>query len=112
MHVVIKEGILKKVTDKEWQTVTNELFEMDKDYREEWAFLEAKRELALNLNTARLEKGLNQRELGDLSGKKRQNISAIERGHVNPSIKLLAEIAVAMNKKLVISFEDIENETL
>ncbi len=108
MHMVIKEGILNKVTDKEWQSATKELFEMDKDYREDWAFSEAKRELALNLNTARLEKGLTQQELADLSGKKRQNIGAIERESVNPSIKSLAEIAVAMNKKLVISFEDID----
>lgn len=108
MHIVVKEGILNKVTDEEWQSATKELFEMDKDYREDWAFSEAKRELAINLNKVRLEKGLTQQELADLSGKKRQNIGAIERESVNPSIKSLAEIAVAMNKKIVINFEDIE----
>lgn len=56
----------------------------------------------------RLEAGMTQTILSGITGISQANISKIENGQVEPSITTLKRIADALNKRLVISFEDFE----
>ena len=56
----------------------------------------------------RLESGMTQTILSGITGISQANISKIENGQVEPSITTLKRIADALNKRLVISFEDFE----
>ena len=54
---------------------------------------------------ARKDKNITQKELSDLTGITQGDISKIENGNANPSLKTLKKLAAAFGKKLVISFE-------
>jgi len=54
---------------------------------------------------ARKMRGLSQSELSKRTGIPQANISKIENGSANPSLKLLIRLAQGLNKKIVIKFE-------
>lgn len=56
---------------------------------------------------ARKSKGITQKELSELTGIAQGDISKLENGNGNPSIKTLQRLASAMNMSLKIEF--IEN---
>lgn len=60
-----------------------------------------KEELILKnrLKIARAEWQITQTELAQLVGVSRQTISAIERGHFNPTAKLALVLCIALDKK-------------
>ena len=60
---------------------------------------------------ARAESGMTQKELSEKTGITQAEISKMENGNGNPSIKTLKKLAAGMNMKLVISFEPIASET-
>ena len=49
-----------------------------------------------NLKRVRLEKGLTQEELANLSGFTQQYLSTVESGRANPAIVTIYEIAMAL----------------
>ncbi|MBQ7605442.1 MAG: helix-turn-helix transcriptional regulator [Firmicutes bacterium] len=53
--------------------------------------------------SARARKGISQKELADATGIDQSDISKIERGVANPSIKTLQRIAEALDAELQIS---------
>lgn len=53
---------------------------------------------------ARIETGLTQKELSEKTGISQADISRLERGTANPSIKTLQRIATALDRKLSIQF--------
>ena len=53
----------------------------------------------------RNENHLTQRELSDMTGIAQGDISKIENGNANPSIKTLDRLADALGKKLKVTFE-------
>ena len=53
---------------------------------------------------ARAEKGLSQKELAEISGIDQSDLSRIERGIANPSVKTLMRIAEALNSELCVTF--------
>ena len=53
---------------------------------------------------ARKEMGLTQKQLSELTGITQADISKLENGNANPSIKTLQRLAAAMGKKVKISF--------
>ena len=55
--------------------------------------------------SARKYKNITQKELSDLTGITQGDISKIENGNANPSLKTLKKLAAAFGKKLVVSFE-------
>ena len=55
---------------------------------------------------ARISSGLTQKELSLRSGIAQGDISKIENGNANPSIKTLQRLASAMGKELRIEFVD------
>ena len=54
----------------------------------------------IKLKVARVEKGLSQQELADLSDVTRQTIGLIEKGKYNPTLNLCIKIASVLNKTL------------
>lgn len=56
--------------------------------------------LNLKLKSARAALDLSQQELADLVGVSRQTISAIEKGHYNPTINLCISICQVLGKTL------------
>lgn len=61
--------------------------------------------LAKTIIENRNQAGLTQNELSKLTGIPQANISKIENGMGNPSLKLLQRIAKSLNKKLIIRME-------
>ena len=53
---------------------------------------------------ARAEKGLTQKELSERSGIAQGDISKMENGNANPSVRTLQRLANAMGKTLKIEF--------
>lgn len=53
---------------------------------------------------ARIENGLTQKQLSEKTGISQSDISRIERGTANPSVKTLQRIAEALGRKVSIEF--------
>ena len=61
--------------------------------------------IAVALMELREEEGLTQQQLADLANKPQSTIARIENGTINPSFKLLTEIAQSVHKEIKIQFE-------
>lgn len=84
----------------------------NKEFRKEWEALQPEYTIMKAMIEARTSQGLTQKELSIRSGIAQGDISKMETGNANPSIKTLQRLASAMGKKLKISFvdpEDIDN---
>lgn len=57
---------------------------------------------------ARAKTGMTQKEVSEKTGIMQAEISKMENGNANPSIKTLKKLAAGLNMKLVIKFEPIE----
>ena len=77
----------------------------DEEFRKEYESLEVEFQIIKEIIEARKDKNITQKELSDLTGIMQENISKIEDGNANPSLKTLKKLAAAFGKKLVISFE-------
>ena len=77
----------------------------DEEFRKEYKSLEAEFQIIREIISARKDKNITQKELSDLTGITQGDISKIENGNANPSLKTLKKLAAAFDKKLVISFE-------
>lgn len=58
------------------------------------------------LKRTRKRKGLTQKELGGMLGITESTYSKYEAGKVNPSLEMLDKLAVALNTKLKVAFEE------
>lgn len=96
-------------TNKSFEALRKELLRTNKRFRNDLAFDEVKIQVAMEMVNARHERNILQRQLAKLAERDQGLISRIERMEANPTLKLIAEIAVAMNKKVVIRFEDFED---
>ena len=74
------------------------------DFEEEYKALEPQYALARAVISARIQRGMSQQELAHRVGTSQGNISKIERGNMNPSIKMAQRIADSLGKELKISF--------
>ena len=77
----------------------------DEEFRKEYENLEAEFQIIREIIAVRKDKNITQKELSDLTGITQADISKIENGNANPSLKTLKKLAAAFGKKLVISFE-------
>ncbi|MCD4714053.1 MAG: helix-turn-helix transcriptional regulator [Clostridiales bacterium] len=66
--------------------------------------------LTNTLKVQRAKLGINQGELGQLTGVSRQTISSIERGEYNPSITLVLKLAKIFNTTVEEMFEYEEDK--
>ena len=82
----------------------NELMR-DPDFRKEWESLEPEFQIIKAMIDARNEKGITQKELSSITGITQSDISKLENGTANPSVRTLQRIAEALGKNLVIQFK-------
>lgn len=76
----------------------------DEEFRKEWEALEPEFTIMQAMIDARNASGMTQKELSERSGIAQGDISKLENGNANPSIRTLQRLANAMNKTLKIEF--------
>lgn len=87
-------------------TLTEALKEQMKDatFRKEYEFLEPEYELISSLIDARKLSNITQKQLSDATGIAQSDISKIENGSGNPTIKILKRLADGLGMNLKIEF--------
>ncbi len=76
----------------------------DSEFKKEWDALEPEFAIIQAIIDARKSSGLTQKELAEKTGISQGDISKLENGTGNPSIRTLQRLAKGMNKKLRIEF--------
>ena len=76
----------------------------DPELREEYQNLEPEFSVIQAIIDAGVSSGMSQQELSKKTGIAQGDISKIERGNGNPSVKTLQRLAAGMGKKLKIEF--------
>ncbi|MCI7351577.1 MAG: helix-turn-helix domain-containing protein [Ruminococcus sp.] len=89
---------------KNFRETLNRQLENDAEFRKEYEALSPEYELAKMLIACRSNGNLTQKQLSELTGIDQADISKIENGNANPSIKTLTRLASAMNMTLKIEF--------
>ncbi|MDO4478299.1 MAG: helix-turn-helix transcriptional regulator [Lachnospiraceae bacterium] len=77
---------------------------LDPQFREEYEALQPERALMQVLIDARKEAGMTQKELSEITGIAQGDISKIEKGNANPSIRTLQRLAKGMGMTLRLEF--------
>ena len=72
----------------------------DKDFKAEYEAIQPEMDVIRALIDARIASNLTQKQLAELSGVNQSDISKIENGTRNPSIRLLQKLAAGMNMSL------------
>ena len=75
------------------------------NFRKEYEALESEYNIIQSLIDARNKNHVTQKELSEATGIAQSDISKIENGSGNPTIKLLQRLANGLNMNLKISFE-------
>lgn len=73
-------------------------------FKKEYDALEPEFVVIRAILDARREKGITQKELSELTGIAQGDISKLENGSANPSVKTLERVATALGKRLKIEF--------
>lgn len=76
------------------------------EFTAEWNALEPEYQIIKAIIAAREEKKITQKELSAKTGITQADISRLENGEANPSLKTLKRVAEALGKKLHIEFVD------
>ena len=76
----------------------------DPEIKKEWDALQPQRAIIQAMIDARKESGLTQKELSERTGISQSDISKLERGNANPSLRTLQRLAEGMGMKLKIEF--------
>lgn len=74
------------------------------EFKAEYDALEPEFSLMRTIMEARIEKGLTQQKLSELTGISQADISRLEGGTANPSLRTIQRIAEALGKQVRISF--------
>lgn len=85
------------------QKLKQELMQ-DEDFRREYEALQPEQDIIRAILDARIRAGLTQKELSRKSGISQADISRLENGTRNPSLRLLKRLADAMDSTLRIEF--------
>mgnify|MGYP001202628169 FL=1 len=84
---------------RNWNNIKTELLQ-DKVVQKEYDRLSPRYEAISQLISARLEKGITQKELAQKVGTKQSAIARFEAGNVNPSLDFLERVAGVMGYKV------------
>ena len=76
----------------------------DPEFKKEWDNLEPEMEVVRAMIKARTAQNLTQKDLAEKTGINQANISKLENGNMNPSLKLLKRLADGLGMKLRIEF--------
>ena len=94
----------KYLNSTDFEDYFQKILNTDSSFKEEWENYQPEYEAMKAVLDARLSNNLSQSELATISGINQSEISKIERGTRNPSIKILRKIANAMNMHIEIKF--------
>ena len=86
---------------REWKELKSELLK-DKAVKKEYERLSSRYAAISELISARIKKGITQKELALKVGTKQSAIARFEGGNVNPSLEFLEKIAGVMGYKITI----------
>jgi len=87
----------------EWDKFVDEQLK-DPEIRAEWEALEPEFAIIQAIIDARKSTGLTQKQLSERTGIAQADISRLENGNANPSLKTLKRLAAAMGMTLKIEF--------
>lgn len=87
----------------EFDELLNERLQ-DPEFKKEWDDIQPEMDVIRAMIEARNEQNLTQKELSARSGIAQSDISRLENGTKNPSLKLLKRLAAAMGMRLKIEF--------
>lgn len=76
----------------------------DPKFREEWDALEPEYQVIKAILDTRKEKSITQKQLSDITGIPQADISRIENGNANPSLRTLQRLAEGMGMRLKVEF--------
>lgn len=76
----------------------------DPAFKEEWDALEPEFSIVQAMIDARKASGLTQKQLSERTGIAQADISKLESGNANPSIKTLQRLAAGMGMKVKVEF--------
>ena len=74
------------------------------DFKTEWDALQPELAIAQAMIDARKESGLTQKQLSERTGIAQADISKLERGNANPSLRTLQRLAAGMGMNVKIDF--------
>lgn len=80
----------------------------DPEFKKEWDALQPEFEIIQAMIDARAKTGMTQKQLSEKTGIAQGDISKLENGSANPSIKTLQRLAAGMNMKLELKFVPLE----
>ena len=86
---------------REWKELKSELLK-DKAVKKEYERLSSRYAAISELISARIKKGITQKELALKVGTKQSAIARLEAGNTNPSLEFLQKIAQVMGYKLTV----------
>lgn len=76
----------------------------DPEFQTEWDKLEPEFQIIRSLIEVRTKKNISQKQLAQLTGINQADISRIENGNANPSIRTLQRLAKGLGMKLKLEF--------
>ena len=76
----------------------------DKEFKKEYEALDLEFQIIKAILDGRKEKNLTQKQLSELTGINQADISKIEKGNANPSVKTLQRLAAGMDMNVKIEF--------
>ncbi|MCL2086316.1 MAG: helix-turn-helix domain-containing protein [Oscillospiraceae bacterium] len=94
----------------EWRKYRDKRLKSDPVLRAEYEALEPEFTIIQAMIDARKNTGLTQTQLAAKTGIAQSDISRIENGGANPSIKTLQRLAAAMNMKIKLEFLPIDEQ--
>jgi len=80
----------------------------DPEFTAAYRALEPEFQVAREVIRLRLQRGLSQEELAQRAGTGQPNISRLERGTINPSLRFLRRVASALDAEVEIRFRPLE----
>lgn len=81
----------------------------DAEFRAEYESLEPEFAIMQAMIDARKSNGMTQKQLAEATGINQADISKLERGSGNPSLRTLQRLAAGMGMRLKLEFEPITN---
>lgn len=89
--------------EKNFRETLNEQMK-NTEFKKEWDALEPEYQIIKAMLESRAEKSLTQKQLADATGIPQADISRLENGNANPSLKTLQRLAGGMGMKLKLEF--------
>jgi DNA-binding XRE family transcriptional regulator len=99
----MKNALRRQTKMDDFTRHKNEMLK-DSEFKEEYDKLDAEYAVIAAIIDARISLNLTQSELAKRTGIRQSNISRLEKGTYNPSLKTLRALADGMGKKLHIEF--------